>query len=120
MTKDLISGQILIPLAHIWAQKFFSRILPPLEVTHCCKLSLYVNSKKTKKTHLRKWQKKTSFIPNFGPFGPYSSHQNIFFANIWLRQTLDIMASYHHIQYQKKNNDPILRKLSDGRKDGRE
>ena len=46
--------------------------------------------------------KKTSFIPNFGPFGPYSSHQNIFFANIWLRQTLDIMASYHHIQYQKK------------------
>ena len=64
--------------------------------------------------------KKTSFIPNFGPFGPYSSYQNIFFATIWLRQTLDVMASYHHIQYQKKNNDPILRKLSDGRKDGRE
>ena len=29
------------------------------------------------------------------------------------------MVSYHHVQYQKKNNDPILRKLSDGRIEGR-
>ena len=29
------------------------------------------------------------------------------------------MISYHHVQYQKKTNDLILRKLSDGRTDGR-
>ena len=28
-------------------------------------------------------------------------------------QSLDIMVSYHHVQYQKKLNNPILRKLSD-------
>ena len=41
-----------------------------------------------------------------------------FFSKIWLHQSLDIMVSYHHVQYQKKTNDPILRKLSDGRTDG--
>ena len=49
---------------------------------------------------------------------PKSSHQNCF-SKIWLRQTLDIMVSYHHIQYQKKNNDPILRKHTDGQTDDR-
>ena len=29
------------------------------------------------------------------------------------------MVSYHHLQYQKKNNEQILRKPSDGRKDKR-
>ena len=29
-------------------------------------------------------------------------------------QSLDIMVCYHHVQYIKKTNDPILRKLSDG------
>ena len=26
-----------------------------------------------------------------------------FSSKIWLRQSLDIMVSYHHVQYQKKN-----------------
>ena len=43
----------------------------------------------------------------------------IFFFKIWLPQSLEIMVSYHHLQYQKKNNDQILRKPSDGRKDKR-
>ena len=42
-----------------------------------------------------------------------------FFSKILLGQSVDIMVSYHHVQYQKKTNDPILRKLSDGRTDGR-
>ena len=42
-----------------------------------------------------------------------------FFSKIWLRQSLDVIVRYHHVQYQKKINDPILRKLSDGRTDGR-
>ena len=41
-----------------------------------------------------------------------------FFSKIWLRQSLDIIVSCHHAQYQKKTNDPIMRKLSDGRTDG--
>ena len=32
--------------------------------------------------------KKPSFEPNFG----------LFFSKIWLRQLLDIMVSYHHVQ----------------------
>ena len=41
--------------------------------------------------------------PNFGPFDPNSGHQNLFFpSKFWLRQSLDIMISYYHVQYQKK------------------
>ena len=29
------------------------------------------------------------------------------------------MVSYHYVKYQKKANDPILGKFSDGRTDGR-
>ena len=65
---------------------------------------------------LEKMAKKPSFEPDFGPFGPNSSHQNCF-SKIWLCQTLDIMVSYHHVQYRKKNNDPILRKHTDGQTD---
>ena len=40
----------------------------------------------------------------------------MFFREIWLRQSLDIMAWSAIIMYNnRKSNDPILRKLSDGR-----
>ena len=40
--------------------------------------------------------------PNFrSNFGLYFDHQ-ILFSKISLRQSLDIMVSYHHVQYQKK------------------
>ena len=29
-------------------------------------------------------------------------HAANFFSKIWLRQSLDIMVSYYHVQYQKK------------------
>ena len=45
--------------------------------------------------------KKSSFGPKFGRSGPNSGRQ-IFFSKIWLRQSLDIMVSYHYVQYQKK------------------
>ena len=44
---------------------------------------------------------KPSFGPDFGPFSP-NSGRKIFFSKIWLRQSLDIIVSYHHVQYQKK------------------
>ena len=58
--------------------------------------------------------KKTHFGSNLGPLAPNLDRN--FFSKIWLRQSLDIMVSYHHVQCQKKTNDPILRKLSDGRR----
>ena len=53
-------------------------------------------------------------VPTFGP--PYF----FFFSKIGLRLSIDIILSYHRVQFQKKTNDPILSKLSEGRKDGRE
>ena len=48
--------------------------------------------------------KKTGFGPDFGPFLPKFEPPFFFFfsKNLVLRQSLDIMVSYHHVQYQKK------------------
>ena len=64
--------------------------------------------------------KKPSFESDFGLFGTNLAHQLLFFflfffSKIWLRQSLDFMDSYYHVQYQKKTNDPLLRKTSDRR-----
>ena len=44
---------------------------------------------------------KPHFVPDLGSLGPNSGCQNSF-SNIWPRQSLDIMVSYHHVQYQKQ------------------
>ena len=103
---------ILAPLVKFGHQKFSSWMLPLPDVRHCCKLSLYLISRKTNEPNLRKWQKTWA--------------AKIFWKT-WLCQPLDTMASYHHVQYQKtlmiqswenscpiseNTNDPILRKLS--------
>ena len=44
--------------------------------------------------------KKPCLRPDFSPFCPNSGHQ--FFFQKSGCQSLDIMVSYHHIQYQKK------------------
>ena len=51
--------------------------------------------------------KKTLLWAQFRPIWPNSSRQSPPppsppTPNIWLRQSLDIMVSYHHVQYQKK------------------
>ena len=65
---------------------------------------MYVTSRKTNESNLRKWQKNPSFWPDFGTSGPNLGCQFFFFffSKIWLRQSLDIMVSYHHVQYHKK------------------
>ena len=83
-------------------------LLPLLDIINCCKLSFYPILWKTNQPNLRKWQKKTSFESNFGPSFPPPK-------KILISQALDIGFSYHHVQYHKKINDLILRKLSDGR-----
>ena len=58
-----------------------------------------------------------NLILGIRPIGPKIKPQ-IVFSNIWRHQSLDIMFSYHHLQYQTQSyNDPILRKLSHGRMD---
>ena len=114
MAKNLLLGTTLAPLAQIWAQKNFFVDLPVLDVRHCCKLSLYAISKKTNEPNLRKWQKNQFWVqfwhiqPKFGP--------PIFFSKIWL----SVARCYGHLSsctISKQTNNPILRKLSDGRTD---
>ena len=50
-----------------------------------------------------------SIVPKFGLL--------IFFL-IWLRQSLDIMVSYHHVKISEETNDPIMRKFSHEKIDG--
>ena len=37
-----------------------------------------------------------------GPIFAQIRATNFFFPKIWLRQSLDVMVSYHHVRYQKK------------------
>ena len=55
---------------------------------------------------------KNHFGPDLGTLCPNSSRKK-FLSKICLRQSLDIMATCHHLKY------PILRKLSDGWMDRR-
>ena len=64
--KNLFWGLIL---AQIWSLNFFLLVLPLVDVIHCCKLSLYAISRKTKEPNLRKWQK-TQFQAQFYPLSP--------------------------------------------------
>ena len=101
--KKLISGLIWLVWPKFGLQKLFSWILPLLDARHCWKLSLYEVSRKTNHPNSRKWRK-TSFWAGFRPVGSKFGPQIFFFffSKIWLRQSLDIMVSYHHVQYQKK------------------
>ena len=63
MAKNLVLGPTLAHLAQIWAPKFFSWILPLLEVWNYCKISLYAIPRKTNEPNLRKWQKNIVSCP---------------------------------------------------------
>ena len=110
MVKNLVWSPISSPLI------FFSWVLPLLNVKHCCKLSLYAISKKTKELNVRKWQK-TSLWAWFRHAGPkFGLH---FFCCC---KNLVSSATQYHGQLSsctisEKNNDPILRKISDGQMD---
>ena len=45
--------------------------------------------------------RKPHFGPDLGTLDPNSGRQ-LSFSKVWLRQSLDIMVSYHDVQYQKK------------------
>ena len=119
MAKNLISGQILAPLALIWVPKFFSRILPLLDVRHCCKLMFYSISMKTNKPNLRKWKKLVlgQILAHLTQIRAADFFFFFFFKN------LDPSVTRYHCQLSlcaksEKTNLSILSKLSDGRTDG--
>ena len=91
MTKNLISGPISACLAEIWAPK----ILDIVANYH------HIQSQGKRMTQTQENGEKPRFGPDLGTLGPNSGRQ-FFFLKIWLLQSLDIMASYHHVKYQKK------------------
>ena len=66
-----------------------------------------------KLTKLEKMAKKSSFGPDFGPFGPNSGFRFYFFSKILPSQSLDIRSAITMYNIRKKTNYPILRKLGD-------
>ena len=59
------------------------------------------NFKENLSSRAKEMAKKTNFGPNLVLLSPNSDRQFLF-SKIWLRQSLDIMVSYHHVQCQKK------------------
>ena len=97
-------------------KKLFSQILSLLDVRHCCKLSQHTISKKTNEPNLRKWQKTLVL-------GPLLTHlAKIWTTNFFFKNLAPPVPRYYgqlsSCTILEKTNDPILRKLSDGRADG--
>ena len=100
MAENLVLGLILALLPQIWDPKLFSWILLLLDVRHYCKLSLHAISRKTM-NQTSENGRKPSFGPSFGPFGP-NLGPKIFFPIFYLYQMLEIVASYHCMQFHGK------------------
>ena len=119
MAKNLVQDLILTLLTNLGHNFFFFFlwILPLLEIGHCCKLSLYAISRKTNEPNLKKWLKKDGFWLLWPKFG-----SPIFFF-FFFKNLASSVTRYHgqlsSCTISEKTNGPILRKLSDGRKDGR-
>ena len=90
--------------------KIVYRILPLLHVRQCCKLSLYAISRKTKRTA------KNLVLGLILAHLAQTWATNFFFKNL-----TPSVTRYHgqlsSCTISEKTNDPILRKLSDGRTD---
>ena len=83
------------------SQKIFSWVLSLIDLLHRCKLSFYVSSRKTNEPNLRKWKKTLVLGPILACFGP-NLVRKIFFRGFYLYQMLEIVASYHCMQFQEK------------------
>ena len=118
--KKLISGPISAPLDQIWCPQIFLWVSLLLDVRNCRKLSSQQISRKTYDPNSRKWWKTSLFWTWFRPAGPKFRTSYFFFSKIWLRQSLNIMVSYHHrisgklmMQYWKNLVTDVLTDESD-------
>ena len=89
---------------------FFVSFIPLLDFRHCCKLSMYAISRKTKVQNLRKWQKK--LIPGL----ILARLVQIWVPNIFFHGLLPLLYVRHCCKLSlyaisKKTNDPNSRKL---------
>ena len=117
--KKLISALILVRVVQIWVPKLFSWVLLQLDVRHCHGLWSYAISRKNYDLNSRKWQK-TSFWTDLSPLGPNPVSSPFFFWKVWLRKSVDIMVSYHRVQYQENLTIQSWKKLViDGQMGGR-
>ena len=99
-------------------QKFFLWFLPLLDIIYCYKLSLYVMSRKTNEQNLRKAKMPKNLVSD--PILVQNVAAKFLFSKIWLLQSLDIMVSYHHVQYQKKLIQSWQNLVPEGQTDGRQ
>ena len=110
MTKNLVSGPILAPLAQNWALKKFSWTFPQLNVRHYCKVSWYSISRRANEPELT-WEneRKSSFGHDFGRFWPKFSPLKFFLLFLPL---LDIMycCKLSWCAISRKTNGQNLRK----------
>ena len=96
-------------------KKPISWVLSLLDITRCFSLLLCAISGKTNEVNLRKWPK-TNFRPDFVSFAQIWATKLLFFLNLVFSVT-----RYHQLSsctISEKANDPILRKVSDGRTSG--
>ena len=107
MSKSLVSGPILAQTC-LPSQKPFFRVLLLQNITHCCKLSLYVISRKANEANLRK-QPNPTFQMQFWPKFVLSSPQKKLFGVLYLQ---DFMHCYKLSFYaiSRKTNETNLRK----------
>ena len=88
MGKNLISDPILACLAEIWTPNILDIITSYYHIQFQGKRMIQTQEN----------GEKPCLGPDLGTLGPNSGHQ-FFFLKIWLRQSLDIMVSYHHVKY---------------------
>ena len=108
MAKYLIWDPILAHFGPNLFPKIFLWVLPLLHVRNCCKLSLYVISRKTNEPNLKKWKKK-KFWAWFWPAFAQIWSPKIF---LWVLPLLDVIHCYKLSLYaiSRKTNEPHLRK----------
>ena len=131
MAKKTNFGYDLVCLAQIWSKKFFSCVLPLLDVIQCCKWSPYAISKKINELNFRKWRKNLVLGPILASLAQIWASEFFFvgFTSTWnyhcmrfqgklINQTSSVTRYHGQLSsctISEKTNDPILRKLSDGR-----
>ena len=111
MAESLVSGPILAPLAQIWTSKF---IFVNVISTRCWTLLQAIIVFQGKLMN-QTWENNKK--PCFGPIVAHLAQ--IGTTKICVRHSLNIMVSYHHVQYQKKLMIQSWENLvTDGRTDG--
>ena len=97
----------------------FSWILLLLDIRHCCKLSLYAISRKTKDPNSRKWQKNLNLGLILAPWAQIQVAISFFFFFFFFFKNLALPVTRYHGELSsciisEKTNDPIFWKFCHG------